>query len=300
MNNFFISVVIPTYNREKVLCETISDLLHQDDHEVEIVVIDQSKEHMIETDRFLAKVSNKIRYFHKEEIGLPGARNAGLQQAKGDIVIFIDDDVRLCDGFIKNHVVNYLDDSVGGVAGKVIENVRSYSLKNPRFLKKLYGISKFGLPYPNRGGSERSEVLGFPGGNFSVRKNILQQVGLFDANFKGNALFEESDMAYRIRKRGYKIIFDPQASLYHLRAPDGGCRMMHDLEYQYWRFRNGALFFLKNMPKVYFLLFIVTSFFVLLKHRSSFHSSFWSSLVKVYGGVCRSIQLYLRNYLGKG
>jgi GT2 family glycosyltransferase len=61
-------------------------------------------------------------------------------------------------------------------------------------------------------------------GNLSVRRDKALQIGGFDENFIGVAYRFETEFAHRIWAQGGKILFQPEASIHHLRAPSGGTR----------------------------------------------------------------------------
>ena len=106
-----ISIVIPTYGREALLCETLANIVKQDYPDYEVIVVDQngtSASCLLE----LASTVPKIRHFRIREKGLPNARNYGVSKAKGEVVIFCDDDVILSKGFISHHARNYHDEGV--------------------------------------------------------------------------------------------------------------------------------------------------------------------------------------------
>jgi glycosyltransferase involved in cell wall biosynthesis len=100
-----ISVIVPTYQREDVLCSTITDVLQQDYPDFEVLVVDQTQDHQPETQAYLADMAEngKIHYFQLPWASLPGARNYGVERSRGDIILFIDDDVELPEGYLKAH-----------------------------------------------------------------------------------------------------------------------------------------------------------------------------------------------------
>ena len=91
----FISVIIPTYNRGEYLVNTIKDLMYQSYQNFEILVVEQSKT----IDENLIKMcdSNKltIRLLSQELPNLPKARNYGVKNATGEIILFVDDDIEI-------------------------------------------------------------------------------------------------------------------------------------------------------------------------------------------------------------
>lgn len=267
-----ISVIVPTFERPEAVLKTVLDLKSEIDaylrNEAEIVIIDQS----VEVNEQLSDIArgsfDSVRYLKVQKPGLPNARNLGIQAARGDICLFLDDDVIVSPRFIREHDKIYCDPSVGAVAGRVEEaNRKAVRDKTPA---NMCAINIFGRACANLGGNTRAEVSAFRGGNFSFRKALVGEIGFFDLRYGGSALLEESDFAYRIRKAGHKIIFSPDATLFHLELPSGGCRQKNELETQYWRLRNTTLFYLKNMPRLTFPLFALTFCAIaLLKCRGS-------------------------------
>src|SRR3712207_6336776 len=127
MNLPFISVIIPTYGREEVLRETIANVLQQDYPHYEVLIVDQTRNHEPETQKYLDQLASqaKIRLFHVVWASLPGARNYGVRRAQGDVVLFLDDDVQLPVGFLTAHAHNYANrPEVGAVAGRVFDRMK--------------------------------------------------------------------------------------------------------------------------------------------------------------------------------
>jgi len=90
-----LSVVIPTYGREEVLCDTIRYLLALAAPADEIVVVDQTADHGLGTQDFLTQQSaaGAIRWLRHAPPGTVGAMNRGLLEARGELVLFLDDDI---------------------------------------------------------------------------------------------------------------------------------------------------------------------------------------------------------------
>ena len=127
----FISVVIPTYGREEVLCETLNSVLQQDYSDAtgcqyEIIVVDQTVQHKPATQVYLDQLiaAKKIRYFQVNWASLPGARNYAVRRSRGDIILFLDDDVQLPAGCLAAHARNYERPDIGAVAGRVFDRMK--------------------------------------------------------------------------------------------------------------------------------------------------------------------------------
>ncbi len=97
-NDIMFSVIVPVYNVEGYLKECVDSILNQSYCDYEVILVDDGS-----TDRSgvicdeYAQCSDKIKVIHKENGGLSSARNAGIDAAKGNYVLFIDSDDFYCD-----------------------------------------------------------------------------------------------------------------------------------------------------------------------------------------------------------
>ncbi|WP_041933258.1 hormogonium polysaccharide biosynthesis glycosyltransferase HpsN [Gloeothece verrucosa] len=259
----YISVIVPTYRREEPLKDTLSDLLKQDYPAFEVLVVDQTPTHTPDIQTYLEQLSNhqKIRWFRVNWASLPGARNYGIRQAQGEIILFIDDDVQLPEGYLNAHARNYLSNAdIGGVAGRVFDRMKLAdsqkvnSSDSPYVIEDLPpqamdpGIAWYYIDLVHT--IKPQQVISARGCNMSFRREIFTKYGIgFDERFRGNAVREESDLCLRIRKSGYKIWYDPQAYLVHLGEESGGCHDIstRSLQYQLTFYHNHFLMALKNL-----------------------------------------------------
>lgn len=248
-----VSVIIPTLNRKKIIVETLKYLIKQDYPKCEIIIVDQSDVPNI-FPKFLVGHSN-IQYFHLEEKGTPNAKNFGFKKSHGEILIFLDDDVRITKkNFIHLHVRNYIDPKVGAVGGRVLMKTDP-PLKN---IKEVGKFKFFGLKeITNFNANFRTTIDHVYGCNQSFLKKAFLKAGGFKKIFGGNAHLEEADLSFRIRKNGFKIMFDPMASLEHLHYPSGGCRVKNIYELRYWLVHNYTIFYLRNFNHWLFPLYLV-------------------------------------------
>jgi GT2 family glycosyltransferase len=250
----FVSVIIPTLNREEILCQTIESVLKQDYPLFELIIVDQTEKHKKETEDFLEEHKKRIRYFKLKKKNASSARNFGLKKSNGEIIILLDDDTIPKRGFIAAHLRNYQNLEIQGVAGRIVDKVgppAPYSfyakvLKNGNYLYN-YTLNK------------KMETETFSGGNCSFRKSILKKIGYFDENFIGNDLFGDIDLGFRMSRVGLKIIFEPKAEVFHLLAKKGGCRKepKNEPRWYYEYFYNHSYFFFKNLNHFFFPLFLI-------------------------------------------
>ena len=208
-----ISVIIPTYNRENDLVETLKCLFNQDFDDYEILVIDQTKKHKEETIKFLEANKTKFKYIFSDKPSVTRSRNIGIEHAKGEILVFIDDDILCEPDFLKNHYRAFLD-GYDVVQGKIFEkNSENAPIWILPWLKyKVLNNKK----------DQRTPTNSLTGCNFSVKKAVAEEVGKFDERFYKISVREDSDFGYRCYKAGKKMVFEPTAKLFHNRQNTGG------------------------------------------------------------------------------
>lgn len=252
--NKTVSIVIPTFNRKKELLDTLKDLSMQEYPGFEVIVVDGGNETINK-----GEISGglHVKTFHHKGKGSHDARNFGISKAGGELIIFIDDDVKIEDkNFIKNHVKNYEDSVTGGVAGREVQPKNTYKPEEVRKIGKINFIT--GRVIGDFNGLFRTEVDHAVGCNMSFRKSILNEVGGFDSIYDGTAYFEETDLCLKVKKKGYKIVFDPTASLTHLRVKRGGNREKDFYRWRYWYFHNYAILFCRHFNPIFRPLFFTS------------------------------------------
>ena len=264
MNFPSISVIIPTYRREDPLKDTLDDLLKQDYPDFEVLVIDQTATHSPAIQSYLENLANqhKISWYRLDWASLPGARNYGVRRAQGDIVLFIDDDVRLPDNYLKAHGENFVKNpEIGVVAGRVFDRMKlGDSQKMVTDTSKPYeidflppqamdpGIAWYYIDLVHT--TKPQQVISARGCNMSFRRDIFTKYGIwFDERFRGSAVREESDFCLRLRQTPYHVWYDPTAYLVHLGEETGGCHDIstRSLSYQTTFYHNHFLMALKNL-----------------------------------------------------
>lgn len=251
-----ISVIIPTYGREEPLVDSIQDVLKQDYPNFELIVVDQTRQHQPEVQAFLDEMAaiGKIRYFRVDWASLPGARNYAVRRSRGEVLLFLDDDVELPGGFLAAHAKNYARPEVGAVAGRVFDRMKLADHAANLVIQDLPpeamdpGIAWYHINLVHTVKPQR--VLSARGCNMSYRREIFFQYNIwFDERYRGSAVREESDFCLKLRRTPYLIWYDPEAHLVHLGEETGGC---HDistksLKYQMTFYHNHFLMGLQHL-----------------------------------------------------
>jgi glycosyltransferase involved in cell wall biosynthesis len=218
-----LSIIIPTLRRKEVLFNTITDLSRQSlsKNVWEVIVVIQDKPDINEFKKRLNTWNINIRLFYCSKPNASLARNIGLIESKGDIVLFIDDDLQITNpNYLKNHLANFKQDKIPGVYGQVLDpGVPPRESRHKWSYKKNVGWLFFP---PNF--NKKCEVPNGTSANLSVKRDASINIGGMDINFEKGAHREESDFCLRLTKEYGMLVFDPAASVVHLGAATGGCR----------------------------------------------------------------------------
>lgn len=222
-----LSVVIPTYLREKVLVETLEQLLEQAktaEGFLELILIDQTPQHDSDTESHLTKWQEEgaIKWHRCDQPHITRSMNFGLREAKGDIVLFTDDDIIPKPDLLNNHLIQYQSNpDVWAVVGQILQpGENAETLPYEPSGKHLFRYLDF--PFRRTDGMFIENAMA---GNLSVVRQKALCIGGFDENFTPPVASRfETEFAKRLVTSGGKIWFEPKAGIHHLRATTGGTR----------------------------------------------------------------------------
>ncbi|WP_320664363.1 glycosyltransferase family 2 protein [Prochlorococcus sp. MIT 1223] len=203
----FISVIIPTYNRKLILEKCLNALEKQiiipEIKEYEIVVIDDgSTDGTIPWLKKSGKLFPHLRLLEQEHRGPAEARNLGVLNSFGDLIIFIDSDLVVTELFLSSHVKSLIStwnrrkDRLCFTYGSVIN---TSNLEFPT--SEPYKLSDLSWAY-------------FATGNVAIDKNVLLKSGLFDTSFHLYG-WEDLELGERLRQMGVQLVQCPKAIGYH-------------------------------------------------------------------------------------
>lgn len=204
-----LSVVIPTYSRRESLHRCLDSLTAQvDPPPFEVIVVDDGSTD--DTVEMLARYRPRypLQVLSRERAGPAAARNLGAAEAKGEYLLFIDDDVvahpRLLAVHLYTHRAEPKAVTLGPMMPPVGERLPSWVRWEQEVLDKQYKAMLEGLwgPTPRQ----------FYTANASLARRHFQSAGGFDPSYKRA---EDVELGYRLLDLGLRFVFQPDAVVTH-------------------------------------------------------------------------------------
>lgn len=210
-----VSVIIPSYYRHVYLKEVLAQLCRQTVPALEVIVPDQTPPAEI-PDGFYDEFSGRLplTVIHVDEPSISAPRNLAARRAKGDVLLFLDDDVVINAAIIESHLRVMRREAVDVVNGAVTLRERLPE-EYPWKIEDLDPV-RFFLAAPNH--HWQGMMLGVSSCNFSIKRTTFLKVGGFDEKLPRMVDFE---LGYRLFRSGAKIYFSDEPFARHLRAPGG-------------------------------------------------------------------------------
>ena len=222
----YLSVIIPTRNRSSLLEKAIKSLILQTypQENFEIIIVDNGStdgtRNIVES--YKHNLPN-LTYIYEPKPGLHVGRHAGLAIAKGEILVYGDDDIEAFPTWLEGIAESFNDPSVVLVGGN---NLPRFECSPPEWIENLWEKNPWGMTIVMYSlldlGNDIKEISPYYvfGCNYSIRKRVLLEVGGFHPDSMPENLLKyrgdgESAVSEAILQRGYKTIFNPKASVYH-------------------------------------------------------------------------------------
>lgn len=211
--DYFVSVVIPTRNRKDILKQCLESFENQsypqDCYEI-IVVDDGSTDGTKELLEEASKRMTNLRHFSQPKGGPAKARNLGIRNAKGPVILFTGDDCIANKHLLREHLRLHKKREAIAVLGHIDWHP---DLKVTPFMRFITIDTQFS--YPKIKEMEQDvPFIYFYTSNISMAKKHIEQAGNFDEEFK-EAIFEDVELGYRIWKSGVTTVYNPRAIVYH-------------------------------------------------------------------------------------
>lgn len=240
----FLSVIIPTFNRAPQLERCLDALKNQGlaQEGFEIIVVDDGSN---DSTQILLRAKKEemenLLFFYQKNSGQGNARNYALEQARGQIVLFIGDDIYATPRFLEEHLKFHQENS------EIEAACLGLTLWDPSkpvtpFMEWLtHGGPQFAYHQLQVG--QEISFWHFYTSNLSLKKDFMAH-NKFDRDFRGYG-WEDIELGYRLVQRGLKLIYTPS------------CLAVHDhpmeessLKDRMFKIGKNAVLFQKKQPEV--------------------------------------------------
>lgn len=205
-----ISVIVPTYNRNQQILNLLNSLERQSYQKFEVILVNDGS-----TDDTLNILHNykrdtalKLKIIDSDNKGRSGSRNLGVKHAAGDLLIFLDDDVRANEKCLELHLSFHMNYENAILGGPYLYDTAKFTHDFSFFRKHMEDQW-----YPREKGFLESASLRINGGNFSVIRNLFWKVDGFDERLTDK---EDFILSYQLNRHlQTQVYFSNDVWVYH-------------------------------------------------------------------------------------
>lgn len=249
-----VSVVVRSFRRPDALKELVAALRAQAHSSFEIVVLEQSDDPGLVRE-LEALGDARLRVIVSPPRNPPAARNEAIRHARGELLLFVDDDdVPLGAGFIAAHEANYADPCVMGVVGRLVSSKDGQD--PPRFprvarhfaMRRSFFWDTRALAHNVLRKDDADFLIG---SNASVRRSLVERIGGWDEGVPMNEELSFSIRFHRDRRPGERFVFDPTPVLWRRTDVPGGLERRSREDWYAWEL-EARLFYYRNVVGHYF------------------------------------------------
>jgi GT2 family glycosyltransferase len=204
------SLIICSRNRPKLLTEVVDSVLKGNEVPTELVIIDQSDVEHPSLGSFKTERDCELRYLWSPDAGLGRARNTGIAAARYELIAFTDDDIVVTSNWYGTLIRALVK---GGPRSVISGQVLAAEAE----VQGGYAPSTMTEEAPAiyQGRINKDVLLA---GNMAMYRQTVKEIGFFDERLGAGARFpsaEDNDFGFRLLEAGYRIMYVPEAVLYH-------------------------------------------------------------------------------------
>jgi GT2 family glycosyltransferase len=211
-----VAVVVPTYERGQVVARTLAALgaVEPPEGGFEVVVVDDgsSRPSTAAAAAAVAALPN-ARLLRQANAGPAAARNAGIAASEAPLVAFLDDDCAPAADWLVRLTAPLADDAVAAVGGRVLSGPPTNWVS--RFLAAVEYATGLQPEFENAATA-----------NACYRRSVLEGLGGFDEGFRFPG-GDDPDLSLRARRGGHRLVFAPDAVVYHAELESYRDFMLH-------------------------------------------------------------------------
>ena len=241
----FVSIIVPVYNEEKVVVDSVKSLLELDYSNYEIIIVnDGSTDRTKEVAETLVgyqkglKGDIKVSLINKPNGGKSQALNAGIKHSKAEIVLCMDGDSQLTPNSLNVAVRHFTNPEIGAVAGNVKVINRGKLFTDLQALEYIEGLN---MARSAQSFVKLVNIIPGPIGLF--RRKAIEEAGFYSSD----TFAEDADLTLKILANGWKIYYEPN-SISYTEAPE----KLSQLLKQRYRWTRGIIQSIRKHKKLMF------------------------------------------------
>ena len=208
-----VSIIVLNWNGKKYIRDCLESLLSINYNNYEVIVVDNaSTDGSTDIIREYSKKYSKIKLIeNKTNLGFSKGNNIGIKASKGEIIILLNNDTKVDREWLKEVVRTFNSDKNIGIVGSKLLYLETKKIQSLGCIEIFPGLWQ-NLTFI-RQHNNLIEVDYVGGAALAIRRKVLCKIGLLDEDFF--AFFEDTDLCYRAKKAGYKVVVNPKAIVYH-------------------------------------------------------------------------------------
>jgi GT2 family glycosyltransferase len=216
-----VSIVTPVFNKINVTLNCLRSLSKLETKlTFEMIIVDNASSDTTKED--LAKVDNLVYIHNSENLGFVDGCNIGAEKARGDVIVFLNNDTEVTSTWL-DLLVNPLSDPTIGLVGSKL-------LYPNGTLQEAGGIIFKDGSGTNYGKHHESDYFEFnyrrdvdycSGASIAIHTKLFREFGGFDKRF-APAYYEDTDLAMQVRAKGLRVIYEPSSVAYHIEGETAG------------------------------------------------------------------------------
>ena len=223
-----VSIIIPTFNNWHLTEECIKSIYSaKDKTKFEVIIVDNNstdctKEKLLGTSK---KYSNLKVIYNEENLGFSKANNIGAKNAEGDLLLFLNNDTSVKSNWLDEMVKTIDDNKVGIVGAKLlypgkneIQHAGIVIYDKPHKIFPLHIFQNEAEDFRNANFIKEYQAV--TGACLLIKKNLFELAEGFDEAFVNG--YEDVDLCFKIREKGYKVIYNPKSVVIHHESKSEG------------------------------------------------------------------------------
>ena len=269
--NPLVSVITLNWNTPQVTADFLRSVREQQTYKnIEVIVVDNGSLEDA-TQLFSAAYAGVKVILNKNNLGFAGGNNVGISQANGDFLFIVNNDTEFTPGLIEELLAVFRNNPDAGMVSPKFhyffhKGTIEYAGYNP--VNVFTGRNgMIGCHEKDEGQYNEMKVTHYAhGGGMMVSREVIEKVGALPENFF--LYYEELDWSEQIKRKGFKIYYQPKALIYHKESMTTG---KSSTLKTYYLTRNRILFMRRNMALPNLLVFLAYfTFFTIPKNTVTF------------------------------